>query len=98
MLPFITCDPLRLGPLSLSPWGLLTAIGFFLWDIVTTRHARRLGYFCKSLVLPEHGQALTAALTPSVEELRRARDLVAELRSGPAAGMRLDAIDRKSVV
>lgn len=44
MLPFITCDPLRLGPLSLSPWGLLTAIGFFLWDIVTTRHARRLGY------------------------------------------------------
>jgi phosphatidylglycerol:prolipoprotein diacylglycerol transferase len=44
MLPFVTCDPLRLGPLSLSPWGLLTAIGFFLWDVVTTRHARRLGY------------------------------------------------------
>jgi phosphatidylglycerol:prolipoprotein diacylglycerol transferase len=44
MLPFVTCDPLHLGPLTISPWGVLTAVGFFLWDIVTTRHARRLGY------------------------------------------------------
>ena len=36
------------------------------------RYARRLGYRCKSLVLPEHAQALNAVLTPSDDEIRRA--------------------------
>ncbi|MFO0757805.1 MAG: prolipoprotein diacylglyceryl transferase family protein [Byssovorax sp.] len=44
MIPFVTCDPLTLGPLTLSPWGFLTACGFFFWDIVVSRHAKKLGY------------------------------------------------------
>lgn len=38
--------------------------------------ARRLGYRSKSLVRPEHAPKLNAALTPGVEELRRAKAVV----------------------
>lgn len=39
-------------------------------------YARRLGYRCKSLVLPEHAAALNATLTPSAAEVARAQALV----------------------
>ena len=39
-------------------------------------YARRLGYRCKALVLPEHAQPLNAALTPSEDEVRRAAAIV----------------------
>lgn len=39
-------------------------------------YARRLGYRCKSLVLPAHAAALNAALTPGAAELARAEAMV----------------------
>lgn len=51
-----------------------------------TTYARRLGYRCKALVRPEHARALNAALTPSGEELRRARALVEGFEAARARG------------
>jgi citrate lyase subunit beta/citryl-CoA lyase len=49
-------------------------------------HARRLGYRSKSLVRAEHAAALNAALTPTDEELRRARAMVAAFEAARARG------------
>ena len=51
-----------------------------------TTYARRLGYRCKALVRPEHARALNAALTPSGEELRRARAVVQGFEAARARG------------
>lgn len=51
-----------------------------------TRFSRRLGYRCKSLVLPEHAQALNAALTPNAEELRFARKVIESFDMARARG------------
>jgi citrate lyase subunit beta/citryl-CoA lyase len=51
-----------------------------------TTYARRLGYRCKALVRPEHARALNAALTPSGEELRRARAVVEGFDAARARG------------
>jgi citrate lyase subunit beta/citryl-CoA lyase len=50
------------------------------------RHARRLGYRCKSLVRPEHAAALNAAMTPHDEEIRRARTIVEAFEAARARG------------
>jgi citrate lyase subunit beta/citryl-CoA lyase len=50
------------------------------------RHARRLGYRCKSLVRPEHAAALNAAMTPHDEEIRRARTMVEAFEAARARG------------
>jgi citrate lyase subunit beta / citryl-CoA lyase len=50
------------------------------------RYARRLGYRCKSLVRPEHAQALNAALTPNEEDVRRAAAIVQGFDAARARG------------
>ena len=50
------------------------------------RYARRLGYRSKSLVRPEHAEALNAALTPDADELRRAAAMVAAFEAARARG------------
>lgn len=57
------------------------------------RYARRLGYRSKSLVRPEHAQALNAVLTPSDEEVERARRLVAAFEAARAAGEERALVD-----
>jgi citrate lyase subunit beta/citryl-CoA lyase len=47
---------------------------------------RRLGYRAKSLVRPEHAEALNAALTPNAEELRRAQGVVDRFEAARARG------------
>jgi citrate lyase subunit beta / citryl-CoA lyase len=51
-----------------------------------TRFARRLGYRCKSTVLPEHAAALVEALTPSDGEIAQAHLLVSTFEAGRAKG------------
>lgn len=50
------------------------------------RHARRLGYRSKSLVRPDHAAAINDALTPSADELGRARAMVAAFEAARARG------------
>ena len=54
--------------------------------VAEARFARRLGYRCKSLVLPGHARALNAALTPSQAEVARARALVEAFEAARARG------------
>lgn len=49
-------------------------------------YSRRLGYRCKSLVRPEHAQALNSALTPSGDEISRATAIVSEFEAARARG------------
>ena len=48
--------------------------------------ARRLGYRCKSIVRPEHAEPVNAALTPGVDEIERARAIVAGFEAARARG------------
>lgn len=57
------------------------------------RYARRLGYRCKSLVRPDHAQALNVALTPSEEELRRATAMVAGFETARSRGEERALVD-----
>jgi citrate lyase subunit beta/citryl-CoA lyase len=50
------------------------------------RFARRLGYRCKSLVRPDHAQAVNRALTPSAEETEHARRIVRAFEAARARG------------
>jgi citrate lyase subunit beta/citryl-CoA lyase len=50
------------------------------------RFARRLGYRCKSLVRPEHAPALNAVFTPAVEDVQRAKAMVAAFEAARARG------------
>jgi citrate lyase subunit beta/citryl-CoA lyase len=50
------------------------------------RYARRLGYRSKSLVRPEHAQAINAALTPSEDEVARAQAIVEGFEAARARG------------
>lgn len=50
------------------------------------RFARRLGYRCKSVVQPEHVQAINAALTPSEEEVRHALSMIEAFEAARARG------------
>ena len=50
------------------------------------RYARRLGYRCKSLVRPEHAQALNAAQTPSDDDVCRASAIVDAFQTARARG------------
>ena len=49
-------------------------------------YARRLGYRCKSLVRPEHAQALNAALTPSPAEVEHATQIMQGFEAARARG------------
>jgi len=51
-----------------------------------TRWARRLGYKAKSCVAPEHAAIVNRVLTPSAEEIARARQIVAAFETARAAG------------
>jgi len=51
-----------------------------------TRWARRLGYKAKSCVAPEHAAIVNRVLTPSAEEIARARRIVAAFEAARAAG------------
>ena len=51
-----------------------------------TRWARRLGYVAKSAVDPVHAAAINAVLSPSAEELHRARQVVEAFESARARG------------
>ena len=54
---------------------------------VREAHAsRRLGYRCKSLVLPGHAAALNEALTPNSEEVRKALAIVQGFEAARARG------------
>ncbi|MCB1994869.1 MAG: CoA ester lyase [Burkholderiaceae bacterium] len=50
------------------------------------RHARRLGYRCKSLVRPEHVSPLHRVLTPSADDLHQAQAMVAAFEAARARG------------
>lgn len=50
------------------------------------RYARRLGYRCKAVVLPEHAQPLNVVLTPSDDEVRRATAIVDGFEAARARG------------
>jgi citrate lyase subunit beta/citryl-CoA lyase len=51
-----------------------------------TRWARRMGYVAKSLVDPTHAPMINGILSPSADELARARRLVAAFDTARAAG------------
>jgi citrate lyase subunit beta / citryl-CoA lyase len=57
------------------------------------RFARRLGYRAKSLVRPEHAQALNAALTPNADELRGAQAVVDGFEAARARGEERALVD-----
>jgi len=57
------------------------------------RYARRLGYRSKSLVRPDHAAPLRAALTPSADEIDRARRLVAAFEAARARGEERALVD-----
>jgi citrate lyase subunit beta / citryl-CoA lyase len=51
-----------------------------------TRWARRLGFKAKSLVAPAHAAIINGILTPTADEERQARDIVAAFEAARAAG------------
>ncbi len=52
-----------------------------------TRWARRLGYVAKSLVTPEHAATINRVLTPTAEEVMRARGVVHAFEAARARGL-----------
>ncbi len=67
----LECRAARIEPID-APWTFDSAAG----AAREARHARRLGYRCKSLVRPDHAAALNAVFTPDADELDRARTIV----------------------
>jgi citrate lyase subunit beta/citryl-CoA lyase len=57
-----------------------------------TRHARRLGYTAKSCVRPDHAAAINGWLSPTVEEVDRARRIVATFETADSAHVELDGV------
>jgi citrate lyase subunit beta/citryl-CoA lyase len=51
-----------------------------------TRWARRLGYKAKSAVAPEHASIINGVLTPSVEEIDRAKRIASAFEQARAGG------------
>jgi len=51
-----------------------------------TKHARRLGYRCKSLVRAEHAAPINAAMTPQSDEIDRANAIVQGFEAARARG------------
>ncbi len=54
--------------------------------VADARYAKRLGYRMKSLVDPAHARAINEVFTPSPEELKKARKIVAAFEKARAAG------------
>ncbi len=57
------------------------------------RHARKLGYRAKSLVVPAHAKAINRAFTPQPAEIARARRIVAAFERARAAGRERATVD-----
>jgi citrate lyase subunit beta/citryl-CoA lyase len=53
---------------------------------VEARNSMRLGYKCKSLVRPEHALPLNAILTPSPDDISRARSIVSAFEAARSLG------------
>lgn len=64
------------------PWTFSDAEG----AAADARFARRLGYCAKAAVDPGHVAAVNAALTPSPDEVREAREMVAAFEAARAGG------------
>lgn len=77
----LECRAARIEPID-APYTFSDIEG----AVREARYARRLGYRCKALVLPEHAQPVNAALTPTGEELRRATEIVEGFESARARG------------
>jgi citrate lyase subunit beta/citryl-CoA lyase len=71
----LECRAARIEPID-APYTFADADADADGAVREARYARRLGYRCKSLVRPEHAVPLNAALTPSEDEVRRARAIV----------------------
>lgn len=56
-------------------------------------YARRLGYRCKAVVRPGHARPINDALTPGVEEVRRAAAMVAAFEAARARGEERALVD-----
>ena len=56
------------------------------WAVAEARFARRLGYRCKSLVLPAHARHIRDVLTPSADEVAHAEEMVAAFEAARARG------------
>jgi citrate lyase subunit beta/citryl-CoA lyase len=77
----VDCRAARIEPVD-APYTFSDAEG----AAREAAHARRLGYRCKSLVRPDHAVAINAALTPSEEDVRRARAMVEAFEAARANG------------
>lgn len=77
----LECRAARIEPID-APYTFADTAG----AVSEARYARRLGYRSKSLVRPDHAAALNATLTPSPEELARARRLVDGFEAARARG------------
>lgn len=77
----LECRAARIEPID-APYTFSDTEG----AVREARYARRLGYRCKALVLPEHAQPVNTALTPTGEELRRATAIVEAFESARARG------------
>ncbi len=67
----LECRAVRVEPID-APYTFSDVEG----AVTEARYARRLGYRSKALVQPEHASLLNDALTPTENELRRARAIV----------------------
>ncbi|HVF65922.1 MAG TPA: CoA ester lyase [Casimicrobiaceae bacterium] len=67
----LECRAVGIEPID-APYTFSDAEG----AVREARYARRLGYRCKALVRPEHAQPVNAALTPTGDELHRAKAIV----------------------
>ncbi|MBX3605660.1 MAG: CoA ester lyase [Piscinibacter sp.] len=77
----LECRAARIEPID-APYTFADVEG----AVREARHARRLGYRCKSLVRPEHARPLNDALTPGADEVDRARALIAAFEAARARG------------
>jgi citrate lyase subunit beta / citryl-CoA lyase len=77
----LECRAARIEPVD-APYTFSDVEG----AVRETSYARRLGYRCKSLVLPAHAAALNAALTPSAADVARAKATVAAFEAARARG------------
>lgn len=77
----LDCRAARIEPID-APYTFSDLEG----AVREARYARRLGYRCKSLVRPEHAQAINEAFTPSTSDLQRAQAIVEGFEAARARG------------
>ena len=77
----LECRAVRVEPID-APYTFSDVEG----AVTEARYARRLGYRSKALVQPEHASLLNDTLTPTENELRRARAIVEGFEAARARG------------